>query len=36
MFNDEKSKVSVMGYAFELAIISFLRRSHPVKHGEDL
>ena len=36
MFNDEKSKVSVMGYAFELAIISFPRRSHPAKYGVDL
>ena len=36
MFNDEKSKVSVMGYALELAIISFPRRSHPAKHGVDL
>ena len=36
MFNDEKSKVSVMGYAFELAIISFPRRFHPAQLGEDL
>ena len=36
MFYDEKSKVLVTSYAFELAIISFSMQSHPAQPGEDL
>lgn len=36
MFYDEIPKVSVIGYALELAIISFHMRSHPAKYVEDL
>ena len=34
MFYDEIPKVSVIGYALELAIISFHRRSHSAQYGE--
>ena len=34
MFYDENPKVLVIGYALELAIISFPMRSHPAQHGE--
>ena len=34
MFYDEIPKVSVIGYALKLAIISFHRRSHSAQYSE--